>query len=159
MSLHSWDICWKASCTCMVSILNWASNWHRWSKTNTSGPKRIPHALREEINTQIDSVLDHGIIQPSRSPWASPLVAVPKKDGGTRLCVDYRQLNTVTLKDAYPLPHIADTLEALSGEKYFSTMDLSSGYWQVGVHQDDQHKTAFTSHRGLFELSASIQLV
>ena len=84
--------------------------------------RRIPHALREEINTQINSMLDHGIIQPSRSPWASPIVAVPKKDGGTRLCIDYRQLNAVTLKDAYSLPHIADTLEALSEAKYLSTM-------------------------------------
>lgn len=114
-------------------------------------PRRIPHAIRKEVDKQVDSMLEQGIIRPSRSPWASPIVAVPKKDGGTRLCVDYRQLNAVTLKDAYPLPHIADTLEALSGAKYFSTMDLSSGYWQVGVHPDDQHKTAFTSHRGLFE--------
>ncbi len=68
------------------------------------------------------------IIQTSRSPWASPIVVITNKDGGTRLCIDYQQLNVVTLKDAYPLLHIADTLEALSGAKYFSTMDLSSGY-------------------------------
>ena len=97
------------------------------ARPKRQAPRRIPHALREEISTQIHSMLDHGIILPSRSPWASPIVSVPKKDGGTRLCVNYRQLNEVTLKDAYPT---ADTLEALSGAKYFSTMDLLSGYLQ-----------------------------
>ena len=96
-------------------------------------------------------MLEHSIIQPSRSPWDSPIVAVLKKDGGTQLCIDYQQLNAVTLKDAYPLPHIADTLEALKESKYFSTMDLSSGYWQVSVDPNNQHKTAFTSHKGFFE--------
>ena len=91
-------------------------------------PRRIPHALREEIDEQVDSMLEHSIIKPSRSLWASPIVALPKKDGGTRLCIDYQQLNAVTLKDAYPLPHIADTLEALSRSKYLSTIDLSPGY-------------------------------
>ena len=97
-------------------------------------PRKVPHVLRKEIDKQIDSMLENGIIQPSKSPWSSPIVAVPKKDGGIRLCVDYRMLNAVTIKDAYPLPRISDTLEALAGSSYFSTIDLSSGYWQVGVH-------------------------
>ena len=114
-------------------------------------PRRIPQHLRMNVDEQIDSMLDNGIIEPSRSPWSSPIVVVPKKDGGIRFCVDYRQLNSVTIKDAYPLPQISDTLESLAGAKFFSTLDLASGYWQVGMHPDDQHKTAFASHRGLFE--------
>ena len=114
-------------------------------------PRRIPQHLRVNVDEQIDSMLDNGIIEPSRSPWSSPIVVVPKKDGGIRFCVDYRRLNSVTIKDAYPLPQISDTLESLAGAKFFSTLDLASGYWQVGMHPDDQHKTAFASHRGLFE--------
>ena len=77
------------------------------------------------------------IIQPFKSPWASSVVLV-KKDGTTSFCVDYRKLNTVTYKDAYPLPRIDDTLQALSGSKWFSTIDLLSGYWQVGVAEKDK---------------------
>ena len=112
-------------------------------------PRRIPRHLRVDVDKQIDSMLDSGIIEPSRSPWSSPIVVVPKKDGGIRFCVDYRRLNSVTIKDAYPLPQILDTLESLAGAKFFSTLDLASGYWQVGMHPEDQHKTAFASHRGL----------
>ena len=81
-------------------------------------------------------MLTGGQIEPSDSPWSSPVVLVTKKDGGTRFCVDYRHLNDVTVKDAYTLPRIYDTLDMLAGKQWFSTLDLASGYWQVSLSQE-----------------------
>ena len=86
---------------------------------------------------------EKGIIPPSNSPWASPIVLVPKKDGSIRLCVDYQKVNEITWKDAYLIPRVDDTLDTLAGVKWFSTLDLKSGYWQVEVCKDDREKTAF----------------
>ena len=117
-------------------------------------PRRIPMALKDEVKTHIDQMLKSGIIRESQSPWASPIVLVKKKNGGgTRFCIDYRKLNSVTKKDAYPLPRMEDALEALSGSKYFSSLDLISGYWQVEVADKDKEKTAFTTHVGLYEFN------
>ena len=113
--------------------------------------RRIPPHRREEVSKLLKNMLARNIIQPSTSPWASPIVIVRKKDGSARFCVDYRKLNAVTRKDAYPLPRIDDTLDTLSGSQWFSTLDLLSGYWQVKVAEEDQQKTAFTTHDGLFE--------
>ena len=96
-------------------------------------------------------MLTGGQIEASDSPWSSPVVLVTKKDGGTRFCVDYRQLNDATIKDAYPLPRIDDTLDMLAGKQWFSTLDLASGYWQVSLSQEARVKTAFTTHSGLFQ--------
>ncbi|GFT46290.1 retrovirus-related Pol polyprotein from transposon 17.6 [Trichonephila clavipes] len=90
------------------------------------------------------------VIEPSSSPWASPIVLVRKKDGSTRFCVNYRRLNDVTKKDSYPLPRIDDTLDTLAGNTWFSTLDLKSGYWQVELHPDKE-KTAFTTGQGLWQ--------
>ena len=84
---------------------------------------------------------------------ASPVVLAKRKDGSLRFCVDYRKLNAVTRKDAYALPRLGDTLDALAGSKWFSTLDLASGYWQVGMHPDDRKKTAFCTADGLFEFN------
>jgi hypothetical protein len=81
------------------------------------------------------------------------VVLVPKKDGLTRFCVDYRRLNVITKKEVYPLPRIDHILDSLAQAKYFSTLDLSAGYWQVEVDEDSQAKTVFATHRGLFEFA------
>ena len=96
-------------------------------------------------------MMRRGIIEKSASPWASPIVLVQKKDGTTRFCVDYRKLNNVSRKDAYPLPRIDDTLDTLAGSKWFSTIDLVSGYWQVEVEERDRSKIAFCTTDGLFQ--------
>ena len=113
--------------------------------------RRIPQFRRQEAKKLLDDMLGRNVIQPSNSPWASPVVLVPKKDGSLRFCVDYRRVNAVTRKDAYPLPRVDDTLDTLSGSKWFSTLDLLSGYWQVEVDPEDREKTAFCTHEGLFE--------
>ena len=112
------------------------------------GARRLPYHQRREVETNLDAMVKNGVVTSSTSPWSSPIVLVKKKDGITRFCVDYRKLNDVTRKDAYPLPRIDETLDALGGAAYFSTMDLASGYWQVEVDPSDRDKTAF---KGLFE--------
>ena len=114
-------------------------------------PRRTPPAQRTVVKKLIKEMMDDDIIQPSKSGWASPIVLAKKKDGSVRFCVDYRKLNEVTRKDAYPLPRIDDTLEMLSGSQLFSTLDLASGYWQVELEEEDRAKTAFCTNEGLFE--------
>lgn len=115
--------------------------------------RRVPVHMQEEVEKQIDQMLSDGVIQPSSSPWASGIVLVRKKDGTRRFCVDYRRLNDVTIKDAYPLPRVDESLEQLAGPSWFSCLDLSSGYWQVEVDRKDKPKTAFTTRKGLFEFN------
>ena len=113
-------------------------------------PRRVPTALQEEFDEEMQKMLDKGAIESGSSPWASPVVLVKKKDGHIRFCVDYRRLNELTEFDAYPLPRIDETFEALSGALYFSTLDLLSGYWQVGLTSDAQLKSAFCVRSGLY---------
>ena len=113
--------------------------------------RRIPPNQFEEAKRHLQQLLDKGVIQPSQSDYASPIVLVRKKSGTLRLCVDYRQLNAKTRRDAYPLPRIEETLDALGGAKYFSTIDLASAYNQVEVEPADRHKTAFITPMGLYE--------
>ena len=115
--------------------------------------RRIPPYRRDEVSGMLSEMLQKGVIKKSASPWASPIVLAQKKDGTTRFCVDYRKVNTVTRRDAYPLPRIDDTLDTLSGSKWFSTLDLISGYWQVQMNPADQEKTAFCTPEGLFEFT------
>ena len=113
--------------------------------------RRLPFHQQGEVRGLIDDMLSRGIIEPCCGPWASPIVLVKKKDGSTRFCVDFRRVNDLTRKDAQPLPRIDDTLDALGGACYFSTLDLASGYWQVEVDSRDREKTGFATPFGLFQ--------
>ena len=118
-------------------------------------PNRPPYRLspkeHEELQAQIEDLLAQGHIRPSQSPYGAPILFVPKKDGRWRMCIDYRVLNKQTIKDRYPLPRIDDLLDRLGKAKYFSTIDLASGYHQIAMKEDDIPKTAFRTHRGHFE--------
>lgn len=121
-------------------------------ETPVSQPyRRIPPNQYKEVREHISELLRKGVIQESSSSYASPVVLVRKSDGSLRLCVDYRRLNSKTRRDAFPLPRIDESLDALSGAEFFSTIDLASGYHQVAVHEKDRNKTAFTTPFGLYE--------
>ena len=113
--------------------------------------RRAPFWKQQEAKTIVDSLLENKLIGPSTSPWASPVLLVRKKDGTSRMCVDYRRLNAVSVPDAFPLPRIDDSLDALGDAKLFSTLDLASGYWQVGLTPEASKKAAFTAAGGLWE--------
>lgn len=113
--------------------------------------RRIPPNQFKEVKNHISGLLKKGVIHESSSSYASPVVLVRKSDGSLRLCVDYRKLNSKTRCDAFPLPWIDESLDALSRATVFSSIDLTSGYHQVAVHEKDRHKTAFITPFGLFE--------
>lgn len=114
-------------------------------------PRRVAPVKRQEMEQAVKQMLEQGIIEKSDSPWSSAVVLVQKKDGSTRFCVDYRDLNDLTVKDSYPLPRIDDTLDALAGAQWFSTIDLKSGYHQVLMAEEDKAKTAFSFGQGLWQ--------
>ncbi|UYV66772.1 K02A2.6-like, partial [Cordylochernes scorpioides] len=116
-------------------------------------PYRVSPAERRVIQSEVEKMMETKIIRPSSSPWASPVILVRKKDGSLRFCVDYRRLNKITKKDVYPLPRIDDALDTLSGSRYFSTMDMRSGYWQIEVDDKDREKMAFITPDGLYEFN------
>ena len=114
-------------------------------------PRRTSPWKHDEIERQVADLLHQGRVTESSSPWSSPVVLVAKKDGSQRLCIDYRQLNAATVKDAFPLPRVDDSLSALSGSRWFSTLDLASGYWQVAMDASTKEKAAFVTSSGLYE--------
>jgi hypothetical protein len=113
--------------------------------------RRVPPALLQEVKDHLELLRRQGIIRESSSSYASPIVLVRKKDGRLRMCCDFRSLNAKTIRDAHPLPRIQDSLDSLNGSKFFSSLDLKSAYNQIPVHEDDIHKTAFTTPIGLHE--------
>ena len=116
--------------------------------------RRTPEALKSKVWEQLRSMLAKNVIRISSSPYAAGIVIALKKDGTLRLCIDYRLLlNKITIKDKFPLPRIDDTIDALYGARYFSTLDLLSGYWQIEINEADKHKTAFICKLGLFEFN------
>lgn len=116
-----------------------------------SRPYRIPVSNQQVVQDEIDKLESQGIIRKSMSPWSSPIVLVRKKDGSPRLCVDYRKLNSITKDDKFPLPSIEELLVKVREGKFFSTIDLKSGYHQIPVHPDDREKTAFICDNALYE--------
>ena len=105
---------------------------------------RIAPPLLEEVRENLQDMLDGGAIWPSKSPWCNAIVLVRKKDGTLRFCIDFRRLNARTKKDSFPLPHMQETMESMVGARFFSSMDLKSGFWQVRISENSWQYTAFT---------------
>ncbi|GJW97185.1 putative reverse transcriptase domain-containing protein [Tanacetum coccineum] len=116
-------------------------------------PYRLAPSKMQELSEQLQELQDKGFIRPSHSPWGAPVLFVKKKDGSMRMCIDYRELNKLTVKNRYPLPRIDDLFDQLQGARYFSKIDLRSGYHQLRVHEDDIPKTAFRTRYGHFEFT------
>lgn len=121
------------------------------AKPTKQPPRRLPHHAADFVDKEVENMIDKGIVERSCSPWAAGVVLVEKKDGTKRFCVDYRSLNSKTVKDAYPLPRIDDSLDRLQGATWFCTFDLHSGYWQVEMEESDKPKTAFVTRNGLYQ--------
>ena len=119
-------------------------------------PRRLPYAVRRELEEELDKLMQIGCVEPSSSPYASPLVLVRKKEGGLRVCVDYRNINQSTVLDRYPIPRIDELVDMVGCRKprIFSSLDLMRGYHQVRqvrMAEDSKQKTVFTCHLGLFQ--------
>jgi hypothetical protein len=113
-------------------------------------PYRAGPKARDAEAQEVHRMLQAGVIEPSSSEWASPVVLVPKPDGSLRFCVDYRKLNAITVRDTYPLPRMDECIDSLGDASVFTTLDCNSGYWQIPVAPEDMDKTTFTSHAGTY---------
>jgi len=117
----------------------------------TKAPYRMSHEELKELKVQLEELLAKGYIKPSKSPYGAPVLFVHKKDGTLRMCVDYIALNKATVKNRYPLPHIDDLFDSLSGAKVFSRIDLRSGYYRIRIVEGDEEKTACRTRYGSYE--------
>eukprot|EP00794_Sanderia_malayensis_P003906 gene3906-biopygen3342 len=138
-----------------AELLRVLERHHVWPKELNLSAKghTVPETKRKIIAQEVQKMLLSEVIQPSASPWSSPVVLIEKPNGEYRFCVDYRRLNAVTKKDAYPLPRIDETLDALGNAKVFTTIDLQSGFWQIPMKQEDREKTAFATHNGHYSFN------
>jgi hypothetical protein len=116
-------------------------------------PYRMAPTELAELKLQIAELQQKGYIRPSSSPWGASVLFITKKDGSMRMCIDYRSLNEVTIKNKYPLPRIDDLFDQLQGAKYFSKIDLRSGYHQLRIKEADIQKTAFVTRYGQYEFT------
>src|SRR5258705_4801569 len=114
-------------------------------------PHRVHPEGRREMQRQVEEMLQADVIEESRSPWASPVVLVRKRNGTWRVCADYRQVNAVTRRRVWPLPRVDDALDRLKGARFFTSLDLVSGFWQVEMAPEDREKTAFITPDGLYQ--------
>ena len=113
---------------------------------------RIPPPQLDEVRAHLKMMLDAGVIRPSNSPWCNAVVLVRKKDGSLRFCIDFRRLNSLTVKDSHPLPRICETLESLAGVAHYTTIDMNSWFWQVPMDDEFKQYTAFTlGSMGLYQ--------
>ncbi|KAM0008028.1 putative nucleotidyltransferase, Ribonuclease H [Helianthus debilis subsp. tardiflorus] len=119
--------------------------------TVAKAPYRLAPSEMQELSTQLQELLDKGFIRPSFSPWGAPVLFVKKKDGSLRMCIDYRELNKLTIKNRYPLPRIDDLFDQLQGSNYYSKIDLRSGYHQLRIQEESVPKTAFRTRYGHYE--------
>ena len=124
------------------------------SKPTEQPFRRVPLAFVNEQKQAIHKLLKQGVIRPSNSPWASPLCLVRKRDSSVRPCVDYRRLKKVTRPDAFPIQKVDECIDAISDSNLFSTVDLTCGYLQVPVREQDVSKTAFVARHGLYEFTS-----
>ncbi|KAI7796732.1 hypothetical protein IRJ41_005254, partial [Triplophysa rosa] len=116
-----------------------------------SRPYRLPEHKKNVVQTELAAMLEMGVIEESNSDWASPIVLVPKTDGSVRFCVDYRKVNAVSKFDAYPMPRVDELLDRLGSARFYSTLDLTKGYWQIPLSPLSKEKTAFTTPFGLHQ--------
>ena len=121
------------------------------AKPVAKAPYRLAPSEMKELMAQLQDLLEKGFIRPSISPWGAPILFVKKKDGSMRMCIDYRELNKLTVKNKYPLPRIDDLFDQLQGANWFSKIDLRSGYHQLKVRDEDIPKTAFRTRYGHYE--------
>ena len=134
------------------SLMYWDPSQVASTLQNTpSKPYRLPYVYREAVNNELEEMIQVGVLKPSTSLWASPLLPVKKKDGSIWLCVDYRRLNDIPNKDAYPMPRINDLIDELGGASIITTLDIAEEYWQAPVRELDRPKTACSTPQGLFQ--------